>query len=430
MKKKEIANRDMEIAEDVQNAEVARFVDLKERENSGEQLANKLFAEEQDEFRRAEEEVIRREKRARRDAEKASRLQEEEIANYKAAEDRAKQNDQITKRDEELARRLAMEEEFDLLPSMGDADLAVQLSELEKEKRRKIRRKEEEDRRYAERMLEKDFRKYARIHASREPQRVNHDDMLAIQQIEIDRGNYNVGSDPIPEVRHKDYDRHKRSPQKPKHRQPPIKSAEKSKTKPPSGQRNGSKPPSGQRNLSKDFRQKKAHPLDPTIARQQIPSVAHFPDYNRNPADSDGIESVESFGEFHSPKENFPARRVQSLDSILDTESVCADGRGMDVIIRPGVYQKTPPVQVAERDYIRHKQNNRDVRRQKKFNDEVQRQQGKKGRRPPPQAQPRQPPVHNSPPNRSANKDVHQMLYGQAQRRPPKKQKSSDCSIM
>lgn len=81
--KKEIANRDMEIAEDVQNAEVARFVDLKERENSGEQLANKLFAEEQDEFRRAEEEVIRREKRARRDAEKASRLQEEEIANYK-----------------------------------------------------------------------------------------------------------------------------------------------------------------------------------------------------------------------------------------------------------------------------------------------------------------------------------------------------------
>lgn len=98
-----------------------------------------------------------------------------------------------------------MEEEFDLLPSMGDADLAVQLSELEKEKRRKIRRKEEEDRRYAERMLEKDFRKYARIHASREPQRVNHDDMLAIQQIEIDRGNYNVGSDPIPEVRHKGY---------------------------------------------------------------------------------------------------------------------------------------------------------------------------------------------------------------------------------
>ena len=46
--------------------------------------------------------------------------------------------------------------------------------------------------------------------------------------------------------------------------------------------------------------------------------------------------------------------RVQSLDSILDTESICADGRGMQIVIRPGVYQKTPPVQVAERDYYRY----------------------------------------------------------------------------
>ena len=89
-----------------------------------------------------------------------------------------------------------MEEEYDLLPTMGDSDLAVQLSELEKEKRKRMKRKEEEDRRYAEQMLEKDFRKYARINGNN-PARVHHEDMVAIQQIEIDRGNYNV--DLVPE---------------------------------------------------------------------------------------------------------------------------------------------------------------------------------------------------------------------------------------
>jgi len=103
---------------------------------------------------------------------------------------------QIAKSDEELARRLAMEEEFDLLPTIGDADLAVQLSELEKEKRKRIKRKEDEDRKYAEKMLERDFRKYARINGKNETH-VNPDDMRAIQQIEIDRGNYNV--DLVPE---------------------------------------------------------------------------------------------------------------------------------------------------------------------------------------------------------------------------------------
>jgi hypothetical protein len=41
------------------------------------------------------------------------------------------------------------------------------------------------------------------------------------------------------------------------------------------------------------------------------------------------------------------------MESILDTQSICADGPGMQILIRPGVYQKTPPLQVAERDYYR-----------------------------------------------------------------------------
>ena len=46
--------------------------------------------------------------------------------------------------------------------------------------------------------------------------------------------------------------------------------------------------------------------------------------------------------------------RIQSLDSILDTDSIPADGRGPEQIrIRPGVYQKTPEYQLAERDYYR-----------------------------------------------------------------------------
>ena len=81
--KEDIAERDSEIAENVQNAEVARFVNLKEREYSGEQLANQLFEEEQQEFRKAEKEAIRREKREKRDQERASRLQEEELEQFK-----------------------------------------------------------------------------------------------------------------------------------------------------------------------------------------------------------------------------------------------------------------------------------------------------------------------------------------------------------
>ena len=46
-------------------------------------------------------------------------------------------------------------------------------------------------------MLEKDFKKYAQIHSKNSAMRVSHEDLVAIQQIELDRGNYKVGSDQL-----------------------------------------------------------------------------------------------------------------------------------------------------------------------------------------------------------------------------------------
>jgi hypothetical protein len=283
----------------------------------------------------------------------------------------------------------------------------VQLSQLEKEKQKRQRHKEAHDRRVAQELLERDFRKYTRLNGKSGNHRISHEDLVAIQQIEIDRGNYNVGADYIRPAPPRET-RNKRSPAK--------------NAKPKSA-----RPPPTQRNVSKDFRPKKAHPLDPTIGRP-IPSVAQYPD-------SDGIESVESFGEFHSPKESFPVRRIQSLDSILDTDSVCADGHGMNIRVQPGVYQKTPPVLVAERDYHRHKQNKRDVRREHRTREELHRQEMMRrgappNRRPangksPQKARPKTTTTNNN------NRDVHHMLYGPSQRaRQQRKKKSSDCSVM
>ena len=70
---------------------------------------------------------------------------------FSAEEERAKRANSLAERDAELARRLALEEEYDLLPTMGDADLALEISEREKEKRRRQKQKELEDRKYAER---------------------------------------------------------------------------------------------------------------------------------------------------------------------------------------------------------------------------------------------------------------------------------------
>ena len=81
--KEKIAQAEAQIAESIQNDEVARFVDLKEREHSGEQLAKELLEEEQKEFKRREKEAKRREQIARADQERAERLQKEEIEGFR-----------------------------------------------------------------------------------------------------------------------------------------------------------------------------------------------------------------------------------------------------------------------------------------------------------------------------------------------------------
>ena len=98
----------------------------------------------------------------------------------------------IAEKDEEIARRLAAEEEDNLHPNPDDDEsLAIRLANKEREKAERKRRQDEEDRKIAQRMLEKDFGKYQRMNNHSRPKSANIDDLLAIQQIELDRGNYN-----------------------------------------------------------------------------------------------------------------------------------------------------------------------------------------------------------------------------------------------
>ena len=46
--------------------------------------------------------------------------------------------------------------------------------------------------------------------------------------------------------------------------------------------------------------------------------------------------------------------RAMSLESILDSESVAADGGRVSLRIKPGVYQKRPDVVLAEMDHKRY----------------------------------------------------------------------------
>ena len=98
----------------------------------------------------------------------------------------------IAEKDEEIARRLAAEEEDNLHPNPDDDEsLAIRLANKEREKAERKKRQHEEDRKIAQRMLEKDFGKYQRMNNHSRPKSANIDDLLAIQQIELDRGNYN-----------------------------------------------------------------------------------------------------------------------------------------------------------------------------------------------------------------------------------------------
>ena len=88
--KKEIAEKDFQIANQIQDQEVNRFVKLKQNERDGEEVAKELYEEEQKEFARRERELKEKERIAKRDREAAERIQKEEMEQFKAAEELAR----------------------------------------------------------------------------------------------------------------------------------------------------------------------------------------------------------------------------------------------------------------------------------------------------------------------------------------------------
>ena len=82
--KKEIAEKDFQIANKIQDQEVNRFVKLKQNERDGEEVAKELYQDEQKEFARRERELKEQERIAKRDREAAERIQKEEMEQFKA----------------------------------------------------------------------------------------------------------------------------------------------------------------------------------------------------------------------------------------------------------------------------------------------------------------------------------------------------------
>ena len=154
--------------------------------------------------------------------------------------------------------------------------------------------------------MNNDFKKYQKkfvdptrpeITRNKQPQI---DDLLAIQQIEIDRGNYN-----------KDYIRPAIEPKSNKSR-PAVEPKSKKSNRNRKNDRNRNSPQKNGRN--------RAHLNQPMIHQnieamsQRQPATSHrmiHPGMNHNRlSDDDGTGSVESFGEFHSPKATVPSRRL------------------------------------------------------------------------------------------------------------------------
>ncbi|CBY39276.1 unnamed protein product [Oikopleura dioica] len=430
--KKEIAQKDFEVANELQDREVSRFVKLKQSEQDGETVAYDLYEEERKKFKRREQELRKQEQIAKRDREAAEKIQKEEYEQFKAAEDLAK----MTAKDAELARKIAQEEERKSknLKHHSDENMAYKLSEAEKLK--KLKEAEAKDRHLAKVIMEQDFNRYNQKYDNRNKRAVDKEDLLAIQQIEIDRGNYNADGNyitprkisqetPKQRSRHSPKDsKDRRKDDDRRRKEEDYRKREDKNAKSP--KKNNSKPPRQAENISKEYRSPRREYKSPAQYQSRPEAaVAYFPvQSNLKGLDSDGGLSTESFGEFYNPKEKSPIRRARSMDSILDTESVCADGPGMTVRIKPGVYQKTPAVQLAEREAQRRKKNQKDLRREQRVRQEAQSKSSRnKNQRYPKSNQA----VQNV---NSGQQDVHQMLYGKAPARKSKKKQSSDCSLM
>lgn len=330
--KKEIVEKDFEVANELQDREVSRFVKLKQSEQDGETAAKDLYEEEKKEFKRREQELQKQEQIARRDREAAEKIQREEYEQFKAAEDLAKQ----TSKDAELARKIAIEEERRVKNHHSkDENMAYKLSEAEKLRLKKLKEAEAKDRHLAKVIMEKDFNRYNQKYDNRSKRAVDKEDLLAIQQIEIDRGNYNADvttdyiaprkiSQETPKQsssrsrhspknskdRRKDDDRRRREEGHRKRENQHVKSPKKNQNHPKSRQAE---------NISKEYRSPRREYKSPAQYQSRPePAVAYFPvQSNLRGLDSDGGHSTESFGEFYNPKEKSPMRRFVLKNYLL-----------------------------------------------------------------------------------------------------------------
>lgn len=261
---------------------------------------------------------------ARRDREAAEKIQKEEYEQFKAAEDLAKQ----TSKDAELARKIAIEEERRVKNHHSkDENMAYKLSEAEKLRLKKLKEAEAKDRHLAKVIMEQDFNRYNQKYDNRSKRSVDKEDLLAIQQIEIDRGNYNADvttdyiaprkiSQETPKQsssksrhspknskdRRKDDDRRRREEDHRKRENQKVKSPKKNQSHSKSRQAE---------NISKEYRSPRREYKSPAQYQSRPePAVAYFPvQSNLRGLDSDGGHSTESFGEFYNPKEKSPMRR-------------------------------------------------------------------------------------------------------------------------
>ena len=163
-------------------------------------------------------------------------------------------------------------------------------------------------------MAERDFAKYQRLYKNNQnPAHVSMEDLLAIQQIELDRGNYNRPPETLvygdsrqlrPQKSPKKHDRPKESrnrhdrPKESRH----DRDRDRRRDRESKARDRGDKSRDRNRPREKSSKQK-----DPNYVRP-VPI-----DSNENRLSDAGTGSVESFGEFHSPKTGMAPRRLVYL---------------------------------------------------------------------------------------------------------------------
>ena len=153
-------------------------------------------------------------------------------------------------------------------------------------------------------MAERDFAKYQRLYKNNQnPSHVSMEDLLAIQQIELDRGNYNRPPETIVygdsrQLRPHKSPKKQERPKESRNRHERDRDRDRRRDRDHRPRDRDEKPRDRNRPREKSSRQK-----DPNYVRP-VPV-----DSNENRLSDAGTGSVESFGEFHSPKTGMAPRR-------------------------------------------------------------------------------------------------------------------------